>query len=74
MFVLHCCSCLKYLCFHYLDEGKIYKIVQWKDLDGRMRSELIDVLEGTYPEAIRVMELSAEVNITSLVIFYYSSL
>lgn len=34
--------------FSYIDEGKIYKIVQWRDADGRMKSELVDVLEGTY--------------------------
>lgn len=28
-----------------------------------MRSELIDVLEGTYPEPIRVMEISVEVSL-----------
>ncbi|ODM98681.1 Semaphorin-2A [Orchesella cincta] len=42
------------------NEGKIYKIVQWKNEDGRMRSELVDVLEGTYPEPIRTMEISVE--------------
>ncbi|ODM98388.1 Semaphorin-2A, partial [Orchesella cincta] len=39
-------------------EGKIYKIVQWRDEEGESKSELIDILEGTYPEPIRAMEIS----------------
>ena len=43
------------------DEGKIYKIVQWRDIEGEMRSELIDILEGTYPEPVRAMDISSMV-------------
>ena len=43
------------------DEGKIYKIVQWRDVEGEMRSELIDILEGTYPEPVRAMDISSMV-------------
>lgn len=44
------------------DDGKIYKIVQWKDEEGESKSELIDVLEGTYPEPIRAMEIAPAVS------------
>lgn len=43
------------------DEGKIYKIVHWTDGNGESKSELIDVLEGTYPEPVRAMEVSSMV-------------
>ncbi|CAG7818868.1 unnamed protein product [Allacma fusca] len=41
------------------NEGKIYKIVQWRDNEGETRSELIDILEGTYPEPVRAMDISS---------------
>lgn len=47
------------------DEGKIYKIVQWRDEEGESRSELVDILEGTYPEPIRAMEISPAVSLCS---------
>ncbi|XP_021968718.1 semaphorin-2A isoform X2 [Folsomia candida] len=40
-------------------EGKIYKVVQWRDSEGESRSELIDILEGTYPEPVRAMDISS---------------
>jgi len=46
-----------------LDEGKIYKIVQWRDAEGEFRSELIDILEGTYPEPVRAMDISTTVSL-----------
>lgn len=47
----------------FADEGKIYKIVQWRDPEGESRSELIDILEGTYPEPVRAMDISSAVSV-----------
>jgi len=40
-------------------DGKIYKISQWKDDEGRSKSTLLDVFQGTLEsEPIRAMEIS----------------
>jgi len=49
------------LLFIFTEKGKIYKIVQWRDTDGNSHSELIDIIEGTYPESVRAMEISSMV-------------
>lgn len=45
----------------FTDEGKVYKIVQWQDLDGETHSELIDILEGVHPESVKAMDISSMV-------------
>ena len=44
------------------EDGKIYKIVQWIDVEGSSRSEVIDIIEGTYPESVRAMDISSLVS------------
>ena len=38
--------------------GQVYKIIEWYDQAGRVHSNLVDVLDVTTPEPVRVMEIS----------------
>ena len=44
--------------FKILDTGRVYKVVQWRDVNGEPSSVLLDVFDVTPGEPIRIMEIS----------------
>jgi len=38
--------------------GLVYKFVEWTDVDGESRTNVVDVFEATTPEPVRAMEIS----------------
>lgn len=52
-------SILYHLLLICLDEGRVYKIVQWYDDEGEAFSVLLDVFDVTPNEPIRAMAISS---------------
>lgn len=48
-------------------EGRVYKVVEWMDVDGVSHSELLDVYEVTTPEPIRAIQISKKVTKSLLI-------
>lgn len=58
-------------------EGRVYKVVEWMDVDGVSHSELLDVYEVTTPEPIRAIQISKKVTkslLIGIVRWYFCSL
>lgn len=51
----------------FVVEGRVYKVVEWMDVDGISHSELLDVYEVTTPEPIRAIQISKKVRGNSVI-------